>query len=80
MRAVRTPRWSSGPLVRKRTAVSAANVNAAPPGALTIKRREGLWPTARLKRCGTTNPTKPMTPATETEAPTAKAVPIITRA
>src|SRR5690606_38727795 len=75
IRAVTTPSLSSGPGGIKRIAISAASVSAAPARKLGPSSRLGWCPTHGRSRCGTTRPTKPMTPLTATAAPTASAVP-----
>src|SRR5690606_37876032 len=71
--AVSTPSFSSRPAGSRRTAMSARQTSSPPSSAEGSSRRSGRWRTSGRTRCGTSRPTKPMSPATATEAPTSRA-------
>src|SRR3546814_16240256 len=73
------PSLSSPALGRIRTMLSASTTSNAPANAAASSTADGLCPTSGRTRCGTTRPTKPITPAAATDAPTVRPTPSPTR-
>src|SRR5882672_1851790 len=71
--AVTMPTGNSAGAANVRANVSATSRTSAPKQAVAGNRKRWPGPISRRNRCGTTMPTKPMTPDTETAAPAASA-------